>query len=292
MIISEIQKLRREYIDNICHKILSIKGGTVNIADTSSKASSRIALELAKYMGGAKCKNPPSGQEAGKLFAEITKEFLQKSFNILQHLRPGDWKFEVERNISEFEQYRHLSVLEKLTKENHDLAISLGTDYLVKPDIVVYRFPLTEKQINNTWKTEEEIMAESKKPREVAAYTPLRKINHGDNPVPILHASISCKWTMRSDRSQNTRTEALNLMRNRKGKTPHITAVTAEPLPTRIASLALGTGDLDCVYHMALSELLRAVEQAENEDQLDMLTMLIEGRRLRDISDLPFDLAI
>ena len=45
-------------------------------------------------------------------------------------------------------------------------------------------------------------------------------------------------------RSQNTRTEDLNLIRNRKGRLPHVVAVTAEPLPMRIASLALGTGDL------------------------------------------------
>ena len=69
-------------------------------------------------------------------------------------------------------------------------------------------------------------------------------------------------------------------------------AVTAEPLPTRLAALALGTGDLDCVYHVALPELTKAVEQVENEDQADMLQMLVNGRRLRDISDLPLDLAI
>ena len=57
----------------------------------------------------------------------------------------------------------------------------------------------------------------------------------------------------------------MNLIRNRKGHTPHIVAVTAEPLPTRIASLALGIGDLDCVYHMALHELEIAVEN--NQDQ-------------------------
>jgi hypothetical protein len=84
--------------------------------------------------------------------------------------------------------------------------------------------------------------------------------------------------------------EALNLIRNRKGKLPHIVAVTAEPTPIRIASLALGTGDIDCVYHFALNELKTAIENIKNEDQLDMLNMLIEGRRLRDISDLPFDL--
>jgi hypothetical protein len=107
----------------------------------------------------------------------------------------------------------------------------------------------------------------------------------------ILHASISCKWTIRSDRAQNPRTEALNLVRNRKGHTPHVVLVTAEPLPTRIASIALGTGDLDCVYHFALTELEQAVTEVHNEDQLEMLETLIHGRRLRDISDLPFDLA-
>ena len=69
-------------------------------------------------------------------------------------------------------------------------------------------------------------------------------------------------------------------------------AVTAEPLPTRIAALALGTGDLDCVYHFALPELKKTIEEIDNQDQLDMLNTMIEGRLLRDISDLPFDLAI
>jgi hypothetical protein len=69
-------------------------------------------------------------------------------------------------------------------------------------------------------------------------------------------------------------------------------AITAEPLPTRIASLALGTGDLDCVYHFALPELKSAIEDIQNIDQLDLMLSMIEGRRLRDISDLPFDLAI
>jgi len=109
---------------------------------------------------------------------------------------------------------------------------------------------------------------------------------------PILHASISCKWTIRSDRSQNARTEGLNLIRNRKGNTPHIVIVTAEPYPHRIASLALGTGDIDCVYHFALPELQAAVRDQDSEPLLEMLDILIIGKRLRDISDLPFDLAV
>ena len=57
-------------------------------------------------------------------------------------------------------------------------------------------------------------------------------------------------------------------------------------------AIALGTGDLDCVYHFALSELEQTLEESNNEDQMDMLRVMIAGRRLRDISDLPFDLAI
>jgi hypothetical protein len=61
-------------------------------------------------------------------------------------------------------------------------------------------------------------------------------------------------------------------------------------MPTRIASLALGTGDIDCVYHFALDELMAAVEGTNSKAAIDSLRPLIAGKRLRDIADLPFDL--
>ena len=63
-------------------------------------------------------------------------------------------------------------------------------------------------------------------------------------------------------------------------------------MPSRIATLALGTGDLDCVYHFALPELVAAVEAMKNDVAIDLIKVMVDGRRLRDISDLPFDLAI
>jgi hypothetical protein len=98
---------------------------------------------------------------------------------------------------------------------------------------------------------------------------------------------------MRSDRSQNTRTEALNLIRNRKGSTPQVVVVTFEPLPSRLASIAMGTGDIDCTYHTALDELLASAREFDDSGaQFELLEMLIKGQRLRDISDLPLDLAV
>ncbi|MBE2237835.1 MAG: restriction endonuclease, partial [Caldilineaceae bacterium] len=203
----------------------------------------------------------------------------------LTHIRPGRWRYETSRSIASFDQYQHLAYLTKALNHDKVLKTMLGanSDYIVAPDIVVSRLPITDEEINqNTVVLDDN--------QSIAANTRLRIQNNPDRP--LLHASISCKWTIRSDRTQNTRTEALNLIRNRKGNLPHIVAVTAEPLPTRIAAIALGTGDLDCVYHFALPELRQSLIDLENEDQLDMLDLMVGGMRLRDISDLPFDLAV
>jgi hypothetical protein len=202
----------------------------------------------------------------------------------MQHLHPGEWVYSTSHTeISRFEQYEHLAHLEAIVNQDKDLASALGGNYIVKPDIIVARYPVSDTTLNQS----QPLVSDDR----IARLTPLRAANRPD-ARPTLHASISCKWTIRSDRSQNTRTEALNLIRNRKGHLPHIVAVTAEPLPTRIATLALGTGDLDCVYHFALAELLSAIQALDYEDHLDLLQMMIEGQRLRDIADLPFDLAL
>jgi len=283
-----IAEIRKNYHRRICEEIIRIKKESgskdyPNNADGSNRASREIAWELVKRMGCKPIYGSISGQTAGNLFELITKDFLEQAFGLLQHIRPGKWIYSVNEAISNFDQYKHLAKIEKVVKANRELATTLGQDYVISPDIIISREPVSDDEINRTQKLIEATDA-------VAKLTPIRKSNV-DILKPILHASISCKWTLRSDRAQNTRTEALNLIRNRKGKLPHIVAVTAEPTPIRIASLALGTGDIDCVYHFALDELKAGIENIENEDQLDMLNMLIEGRRLRDISDLPFDLA-
>jgi len=70
-----------------------------------------------------------------------------------------------------------------------------------------------------------------------------------------------------------------------------VVVVTAEPTPNRLASIALGTGDIDCVYHFALYELQATIKSLGLSDAADLLAVMIEGKRLKDISDLPLDLA-
>jgi hypothetical protein len=61
-------------------------------------------------------------------------------------------------------------------------------------------------------------------------------------------------------------------------------------MPSRLASLALGTGDLDCIYHIALPELLESARVQGKDDTIELLTNMVEGKRLRDVGDLPLDL--
>ena len=264
--------------------------GVASNADTSSRGSKAISRRIVDILveeqhHAVTTVDKISGQTLGKQFESLTMEFLRVTFPHLQNLRPGNWTIlQLGNNnklkTSDFAQYEHLAYLNALTAQNAQLAAALGNDYLVAPDVVVYRDLYEDSEINA-----DQIIVEDK----ICKMADIRKSNGGK---PILHASVSAKYTMRSDRAQNSRTEALNLIRNRKGHLPHIVVVTAEPMPNRLASLALGTGDIDCVYHFALYELIRAVKEVGSEDAIETLETLVQGKRLKDISDLPLDLSV
>ena len=281
-----IAQERKRYHESLLREgVLTIdKNDVPSNADKSSKLSIGIALGIANRLM-AETHDKSVGQTSGAKFEQLNMEVLKNTFPKLQNLRPGVWHITKLGNrnsmkTSSFAQYEHLDYLNRLTTYDRKLAASMGNDYMVAPDVVVYRETVSDEEINNV-----QVFVDDT----VCTMSDLRQKNGG---LPILHASVSAKWTMRSDRAQNSRTEALNLIRNRKGNLPHIVVVTGEPMPARIASLALGTGDIDCVYHFALYELVDAIKEIGAEDALEMLNVLIEGKRLKDISDLPMDLAI
>ncbi len=269
---------RRRFYDNlVANRCLVSDNGVPSIADGSSTQSCGIAARLFSNLGITSSGRRLSGQRAGAQFEAACTEFLTNTFLRLTDFRPGLWRIARKLPITRFEQYDHLLTLSELARDNIDLAAAMVSDYLVEPDIVIARYPIVDQEF-------ETLVDDT-----VALRTPLRASNGGK---PMLHASVSCKWTIRSDRSQNTRSEALSLVRNRKGPLPHIVAITAEPLPQRIASVALGTGDMDCVYHIALPELEQSVMSVGSAGSQNSLATMISGKLLRDIADLPLDLAI
>lgn len=286
-----ITELRREYHKQVYDDIILTQKGQSgkeypNFTHVGSANSNLLTLDIFRwiirvqnkeYLGERQIDSPS--------FDIITKEFIKKSFTLLQHFKPGQWQyFTGSTDLLTLNDDEHLANIAKLLKKERELNPGLGGNYMMGPDIVVGRSPVTDEEINQLG-----ILTDD--PGAHAKLTSMRSAN-SKIERPLLHAVISCKWTLRSDRAQNARTEALNLIRNRKGHLPHIVAVTAEPYPARIAALALGTGDIDCVYHFALPELLDAVKDSNEETGKDLLDIMVGGRRLRDISDLPFDLAV
>lgn len=278
---------RREFHANLLHSgTLSLdKGGVASNADRQNSRSVEWAGKIAAALSVETVRERSAGQTSGNSFEDAVAKFLGDAFPALDRFRPGQWDIRKitgrnARGVAQFQQYRHLSDLDVAVRANPMLRASLGNAYVVAPDVVVARRPVSDAELNNDTPLVDET---------VATHASLRA---AFNPEPILHAVVSCKWTLRSDRAQNARTEALNLIRNRKGQVPHIVVVTGEPTLSRISSLALGTGDIDTVYHFALYELEAAVRESGDDEHIAMLDAMVEGRRLKDISDLPLDLAI
>ena len=90
-----LEQLRRAYHEEICSQILGHRAGVPNIADRSSKRSVELAQGILTRMGFPPCPEPPRGQRAGSLFESLTRDYLEKAFRLIQHLRPGDWAFSV-----------------------------------------------------------------------------------------------------------------------------------------------------------------------------------------------------
>jgi hypothetical protein len=230
-------------------ELLGWNGQVPNTADRSSAGSRLIAAHMLEAIG-AMHQVTHTGQTAGMALEDAVHDHLAASmpatFNGRQVL--------VSRRtvISDFEQYEHLATLKRLidADETGTLRASIGTDYQVKPDVTI------------------------------------GLLGQPPGSVPHLHAAMPCKWTLRSDRAQNVRHEAVVMIRHRRGRLPHIAAVTAEPMPTRLASLARGTAEVDAVYHIALDELGEAVRASGSAEQIAVLDELVGHNRLRDLAEL------
>ncbi len=223
-----------------------------NVADSASKTSIAISSRILELLD-IKTATDRTGQSEGTALEEETKRFLEGELR----LQAPDRLWDVERGglITDFQQYRHLAKLDDLIRRDTSgtLSVEIGRDYQIRPDVTV-------------------------------------GLSVG-GPRPVLHAAVSCKFTIRSDRVQNIRHEAVMLTRHRRGRQPHIVAVTAEPLPSRLAAIARGTGELDAVYHVCLAALEEATQEAGTPEQRQVLDEITRQDRLFDLADLPFALA-
>lgn len=250
-------------------KALEVVGAPAapNISDVDNQQSLAIGHEVFQSIGidlEPEARDGAKGSALGSALEEAVREHLRKLLpertmrRLMEQLGieredlvsnadiDSQWVIGSEK-IEVFEQYRHLAGVKSLFEERPNLRTLLGTDYQIKPDVTVGRV-LADKQ--------------------------------------VLHAVVSCKWTMRSDRAQNVRHEFKLLVGGRRGRTPHLVAVTAEPYPSRLLALTRGTGETDAVYHLAFEEMDAAVEAHGNKEQRNAWTEMCDQRRLKDFNAL------
>lgn len=151
--VSLLMQLRKEYHRALQDRVWGWDGPYASNADKGSKVSSNIAAAILRNAHNA-TNVPAKRQTAGVAFTEITMKFVKRAFSRLTHLRPGTWQYstaQTKTGIMAFEQYRHLATIRETLeehRENRDFRAAFATDYLIVPDIVVAREPVSDTVIN------------------------------------------------------------------------------------------------------------------------------------------------
>lgn len=107
-----------------------------------------------------------------------------------------------------------------------------------------------------------------------------------------LEIALSAKWSLRTDRAQDCVSQGSKLVAQRRGRMPHFAVITMEPRPSMLKILADGSGAVDCVYHLDLPALERAIRteasraRVEAWNPLVTFDRLLAQRRIRDYDEL------
>lgn len=220
-----------------------------NFADSDNEQSIALAGAMLDRLGFIRSLTEGLPPQPGTVLEHRVRDDLSFS---LQNIDPSRaWRLDRKAIVTSFAQYSHLRRVDDLVKQSQELRVAIGRDYLIKPDVSVgLEMPAAHLEAS------------------------------------FLHAAVSCKWTIRSDRVQNIRHEFIQMIRHRRGRQPHLVTVTAEPMPSRIAAIARGTGEVDAVYHIAFEALAHAVATQGNAQQQDDWNECVEQRKLLPYEEL------
>ena len=245
--------VRQEYHRSLQERLWSVSGGFPSNSDPTSRISVEIGLALAEAAGATADLPRLGGPSAGVEFERRTGRFIEAALTCVNQVTQADWRIETGSSIAEFARYDHLNGVRHAAATNNQLATVLYDDHSLAPGIFVGR---------------------------------KLKSNHPASPgSAVLSGVVACKWMIPRDIDQR----AINLLRCPEVPGERVVLVTAEPLPGRMASIAIGTGQ-PCTYHVALKELRDILAQKRWYESHEMLDIMVDQGRLRDILDLPLDL--
>ncbi|MFI2259847.1 NgoMIV family type II restriction endonuclease [Streptomyces tubercidicus] len=151
-----------------------------NFADSDNEQSIALAGAMLDHLGFNRALTEGLPPKPGTVLEHRVRDDLSSS---LQNLAPSRaWRLDRKAIVTSFAQYSHLRRVDDLVKQSQELRVAIGRDYLIRPDVTV------------------------------GLELPAARMH-----APFLHAAVSCKWTIRSDRVQNIRHEFIQMIRHRRG---------------------------------------------------------------------------
>lgn len=266
--------------------------GNPNTSDNSDKLSRRLGQALFEELGV-----DPSQVGGSDPGAELEKAIIDD----LTPRRP-DLDIRRSRAVTDFEQYKHLGVWPKFrngyepAKPKLDQLIGLAA--LLPPSREAKKLQSALQRAGAQIEIQDEIAALLKANMPEESFLKV-DITVGSPPAQdpqLMHIGLSSKWSLRTDRAQDCISQGSKLASQRRGVMPHFAVITIEPRPAMLKILADGSGAIDCVYHLDLPALTRAIS-AERAKESPMwspgLTFdrLVQQRRLRDYDELTQEVA-
>ncbi|WP_327323799.1 hypothetical protein OG735_15765 [Streptomyces sp. NBC_01210] len=286
------------FLSSLC----GYREGRPNTSDKNDKGSIELGAIFYEKVGISPHATPPT-KAIGNLMAELMSADLQKTFQVdAPHLA-----VEPERAFTSFEQFSHLNAARELRGDMAGGVVRTVNAIRNLSKMTGLEQSLQHKLDEHLDRIQGELKSTEDRRRELLDLlgeesllkldiTVSREIPNPTKPTsPLQHlvAGLSLKWTLRTDRAQDCRSQGSKMAALRRGRMPHFAAVTMEPRPAMLALLGRGSGDVDCVYHLHLPALAAAIDEYCSGSQSkarqgihDNFKRLRDQRRVRDYDDL------
>lgn len=267
--------------------------GKPNTSDASDKLSVAVGEELFRVLGVSTARSagkdaPTGGEFARCVVADLTSRFPRESGTVVLP----------ERKLSEFDQYRHVGALRgfepgrstefvrawsRLTR--HARKGATGAALARIETLIGDVESVIDSEAKHLTSLLAQVGDESLLGLDLTVSRAVQKPRR-----PQLAVGLSLKWSLRTDRAQDCRSQGAKMSALRRGRMPHFGVVTMEPRPYMLNLLGGGSGDVDCVYHLDLPALTAAVETVyvgpKRKAGRDLFHRLVEQRRIRDYDEL------
>jgi hypothetical protein len=262
--------------------------GNPNTSDNNDGQSKVLGRALFEELGV-----PPTATGPEDAGTELEKR-IEADFRRLR----GDLRVSRSTSAAEFEQYEHLLVLKTFRQAISDAPADV--DSLIgalralpasrERDTAMRLASQLEGQVDKQRAAVTALLRDT--PEESLLKIDLTVATERSAGAPRLEVALSAKWSLRTDRAQDCVSQGSKLVSQRRGRMPHFAVITMEPRPAMLRILADGSGAVDCVYHLDLGALERAIRRTAQGARgrglspLQTYERLRAQRRLRDYDEL------